>query len=112
MTTTDPTDESSTDTEQYDSDAAATIATERLADELEPAGFGAADALADALAAVAADLRAGEVTVARVYDACVHVEEVQRALRDVSELHGYGWEENDDAHVSRQPAPDVEPVDE
>ena len=104
-------DERSTDAEQYDGDAAATIAVERLADELEPAGFGAADELADALAAVAADLRAGEVTVARVYDACVHVEEVQRALRDVSELHGYGWEENDDAHVTRQPAPDVEPAD-
>jgi hypothetical protein len=112
MTTTPANEESSTDTDQYDADAAATIAADRLADELDPARFGQADELADALAAVAADLRAGEVTLPRLYDACAHVEKVQAALRDVSRLHGYGWEQRDGAHVTGQPEPDREAADE
>jgi hypothetical protein len=87
--------------------AAERIARERLAEELDPARFGRADDLADMLAAVAADLRADDVTAARVDAACVHLELVQEALRDVSELHGWGWEDRSDSHP--QPEPDREP---
>lgn len=109
MTTVDPTDESSTDTEQYDTDEAARIARDRLADELDPAAFGQADDLSRALAELVADLRGGELTAQRIGAVCTEIELLYDALEDVSRLHGFGWEESADAHVERQPEPDREP---
>lgn len=97
MTTTNPTDERSTDTEQrHDTDAAATIARERLADEIDPAEFGKARDVSEALATLAAALRADDVDVATLDNACVELEFLFDALEDVSRLHGWGWEENRD----------------
>ena len=102
--------DSGTDDEQpYDSGAAAAIARDRLADELDPAEFGAADDVNQALAELAADLRGDDLTVHRLHGACTHVELLYEALRDVSELHGWGWETDLDAHTTQQPAPDTEP---
>ena len=100
MTTNQPTDERSIDTAER-------IARERLADDLDPREFGDADDLAEMLAEVAADLREDDLTVHRLDAACVHLTQVQKALRDASELHGWGWEEHTDAHP--QPEPDIEP---
>jgi hypothetical protein len=110
MTTENADDERSIDTEQYDTDEAARIARDRLADELDPAAFGQADDLSRALAELVADLRGGELTVQRVGAVCTEIELLYDALEDLSRLHGWGWEESTDAHVERQPAPDREHV--
>jgi len=105
----DPHDSGTDDEQPYDTDAAVAIARDRLADELEPAKFGAADDVNQALAELAADLRGDDLTVHRLHGVCTHVELLYEALRDVSELHGWGWEADTDAHTTQQPAPDTEP---
>lgn len=107
MSDTTPDAERSTDADQYDSEAAATIAADRLAEEVDPAGFGKARDVSEKLAELAADLRAGEVTVRSLDAACVELELLYNHLEDVSHLHGWGWENNPDGHD--QPEPDTEP---
>ena len=82
---------------------------DRLVDELDPAEFGAADDVNQALAELAADLRADGLTVHRLHGVCTHVELLYEALREVSELHGWGWEIDTDAYTTQQPALDTEP---
>jgi len=105
----DPHDSGTDDEQPYDTDAAVAIARDRLADELDPAKFGAADDANQALAELVADLRSDDLTVHRLHGVCTHVELLYEALRDVSELHGWGWEADTDAHTTQQPAPDTEP---
>jgi len=102
-----PDEERSTDANQYDRDAAAEIARERLAEEVDPARFGKARDVSEKLAELAADLRAGEVTVRSLDAACVELELLYNHLEDISHLHGWGWENNPDEHD--QPEPDAEP---
>lgn len=102
MTTQNADDERSIDT-----DAAAEIARDRLAEEIDPAEFGQARAVSEQLAELAADLRAGEVTVRSLDAACVELELLYDLLEDVSRLHGWGWEEPACEH--NQPEPDTEP---
>jgi len=111
MTTTRPEDESPHDSgpdeQPYDTDAAAAIARDRLADEVDPAEFGQARDVSEALADLAAALRRDDLDVATLDAACVELELLYDALEDVSRLHGWGWEENRDTHD--QPEPDTEP---
>jgi len=101
------TTENADDGKSIDSDAAEEIARERLAEEIDPAEFGQARDASEQLAELAADLRAGEVTVMSLDAACVELELLYDLLEDVSRLHGWGWEENTDEH--NQPEPDTEP---
>jgi hypothetical protein len=84
------------DAPPYDTDAATAIARDRLADELDPGEFGQARAVDEALGDLAADLREDDLTPARLDATCTELELLFDALRDVSELHGWGWEAEDE----------------
>ena len=82
---------------------------DRLADEVDPSQFGKARDVSERLADLAADLRRDDLTVTQLGGVCTELELLYEALRDVSELHGWGWEENPDAHTTNQPEPDTDP---
>jgi hypothetical protein len=107
------TTENADDRKSIDSDAAEEIARERLAAEIDPAEFGKACDVSQKLAELAADLRAGEVTVRSLDAACVELELLYDLLEDVSHLHGWGWEDHPEDHAQPEPdtEPDAEPVD-
>jgi len=107
------TTENADDGKSIDSDSAEEIARERLAEEIDPAEFGQARDASEQLAELAADLRAGEVTVMSLDAACVELELLYDLLEDVSRLHGWGWEDHPEDHAQPEPdtEPDADPID-
>ena len=95
MTTTRPEDESphdDTDEQYYDTDAAVAIATDRIAEDLDPGAFGAHHRLDELLAEFAEDVRDGGVSDMRIADVRTHMRNLDDALDELRRLYGLAEE--------------------